>query len=183
MDAKVAHANWAIRSRLAAPELLILSNGLPPPLSVLPDFCDSACAGDRLVLLAAVVVVFVVFEVLGGGVLLLVDVIDDCELDNVELCDRDGTVLEDFEVVLESVTSPVVTGFVDDKIIVLDPIAVGDAGIGTMVMLGLLPSPVVVVTTATLHSSCIALPILNSPMILVSSTSAVAHALATSALI
>jgi hypothetical protein len=53
-DASTPHANCAMLCKLAAPELLMLSKGLPPPLRVLPDFMDCASAGDVLVLLADV---------------------------------------------------------------------------------------------------------------------------------
>lgn len=94
---------------------------------------------------------------------------DVCRVvDSVVLCFIEADVA-DF-VVLESVISPVVTGFVEDRTMVLVPIDL-DVGIDIRGML-LAPRPVVVVTTATLHSTCIALPSLNNPMMLVSSTSA-----------
>jgi hypothetical protein len=172
----------AILCRLAAPELLMLSNGLPPPLPMLPDFIDCASAGDMLVLLAGVVCVLVAFDVVGGDVVLTNDG-GDCVVDNVALFVVDVTV-EVFAVELESVTSPVVIGFVDDRTIVLLLIEVVDADSGTMeILVASPPRPVVVVTTATLHSICIPFPSLNNPMMLVSSTSAVWQLLLIRALI
>jgi hypothetical protein len=90
---------------------------------------------------------------------------------------------------LVSVTKPLEIGGIDDNIMVLCPIdAVLVIDIDTVVRPPPptpppAPSPVVVVTTATLHSSCMALPSLNNPTMLVSSTSASAHAVLTSAFI
>jgi hypothetical protein len=156
----------------------MLSKGLPPPLLVLPDLIDCASAGEVLVLLADVDFACEEFDVVGG---VPMDVVDEdcCVVDNVVLCFIDADVAD--AEVLESVINPVVTGFVEERTIVLVPIDL-EVGIGIRGML-LVPRPVVVVTTATLHSSCIALPSLNNPMMLVSSTSADWQLLATSALI
>jgi hypothetical protein len=164
--------------KLGAPELLMLSNGLPPPLLVLPDFIDCASAGDVLVLLADVDFACAADadEVWGGGVLVTDDEGADvcCVVESVVLCFIDA---EDVAV-LELVEA----GFVEDKAIVLIPIDIDD-GIGIKGMVVAAPRPpVVVVTTATLQSICIALPSLNNPMMLVSSTSADWQLLATKAL-
>jgi hypothetical protein len=156
--------------KLAAPELFMLSKGLPPPLFVLPDFIDCASAGDVLVLLADVDFACDAADVVGGGVLLIDD--DDfcCVVESVMLCLLDAEDVAEVIDVPESVAEAVATGFVDEIAIVLVPIDF-DVGIDIKGMV-LAPSPVVVVTTATLHSTCIALPSLNNPMMLVSSTSA-----------
>jgi hypothetical protein len=169
---------------LIAPELLMLSNGLPPPLPTLPERCDSASAGVRLVLLAELVTVFddvsttiavldaEVFDVVGGGTA----TVDFFEVTIVVLVGNDAT--------LESVSIPLVAVGNDESIIVLDPIkAVLLIEIVTGTLALGFASPVVVVTTATLHSNCIAWPILKRPIMLVSSTSASAHAVPTSAFI
>lgn len=160
---------------LVALELLILSNGLPPPLPTFPpSFCVWAPPCAVLVLLVTVDVStrmpFVdvgVFEVVSGVVLCRTDV---------------RSVLVGFPGTFVSVRTPLVTGVAEERTIVLCPI---DAVIDTVVGLPPTPppSPVVVVTTSTLHSSWIALPNLNRPIMLVSSTSAVAQAVLTSAFI
>lgn len=167
--------------KLTAPELLMLSKGLPPPLLVLPDFIDCASAGDVLVLLAAVDFACDAVDVVGGGVLMIDDIEDVCwVVESVVLFFVEAEDVAEVVDVLESVTEAVVTGFVDERIIVLVPIDFDvDIDIKGMV---LTPRPVVVVTTATLHSTCIALPSLNNPMMLVSSTSADWQLLATKAL-
>lgn len=74
---------------------------------------------------------------------------------------------------LVSVMSPLVTGVIDVRIMVLVPMAVVGAAV----------TPVVVVTTATLHSSWMAFPSRNSPTILVSATSSSEQSPFTNALI
>ena len=71
------------------------------------------------------------------------------------------------------------TGTIEDNTIVLSP----SDGVGDLELVFAGMRPVVVVTTATLHSNCIASPNLNNPIRLVSSTSAFAQAFTTSAFI
>lgn len=110
--------------------------------------------------------------------------------DNVVLCFVEGEGIAelvvlglDTLVVLELVALDVVNFVVDVSRAVLMLNVDCDVGIGIRGMVVLAPKPVVVVTTATLHSTCIALPSLNSPIMLVSSTSAAWQLLATSALV
>jgi hypothetical protein len=165
-------------------ELLILSNGLPPPLPTFPERCDCSSAGVRLVLLVALATVFddvsTTIPVDDGNVFDVIDVMG-IEVVAVDLVDT-RSVLLGLPSALESVSIPVVTVGNDERTIVLCPI---DGVLLIDIVTGPAPgvSPVVVVTTTTLHSNCIAFPIWNRPIMLVSSTSAVAQAIVTSALI
>lgn len=126
-----------------------------------------------------------------GTIEVVEGVIAGCVVDDsVVLCFVEGegiaelVVLElDALVVLELVVLGVVAFVVDVSRAVLMLNVDCDVGIGIRGMVGLAPKPVVVVTTATLHSTCIALPSLNSPIMLVSSTSAALQLLATNALV
>jgi hypothetical protein len=135
--------------KLVVPELLMLSNGLPPPLPTLPERWDWASAGDMLVLLVVPATLFDEVSTIiaadvddfgvvagGGAALVFIDV------RTVELGVM-GT--------LESVSIPVVAVGNEESIIVLFPmeaVLLMDIVIGTPGV-----SPVVVVTTATLQSS------------------------------
>jgi hypothetical protein len=110
---------------LVAPELLMLSNGLPPPLPTLPERCDSASAGETLVLLVELATVFEdvsttipvvvllvgtgIFDVVGGG---------DATLDCLEVR---SVVLLGIIGILESVSIPDVTVGNEESIMVLLP--------------------------------------------------------------
>jgi hypothetical protein len=165
-------------------ELLMLSNGLPPPLPTFPERCDCSSAGVRLVLLVSLATVFddvsATITVVDAEDFDAFDVVD-CEVVAVDFVDT-RSVLLGLVGALESVSIPVVAVGNDERTIVLCPI---DAVLLMDIVIGPAPgiSPVVVVTTATLHSNCIALPIWNRPIMLVSSTSAVAQAVVTSAFI
>lgn len=157
----------------------MLSKGLPPPLLVLPDLIDSASAGDVLVLLADVDSACDVAVALGGGGALTIGdvrgVDSDCIVDSVVLCFVGGAG------VVRLVASLEVDALVGSSVVFVVKIDC-DVGIGNRGIVVLTPKPVVVVTTATLHSTCIALPSLKSPTMLVSATSAAWQLLATSAL-
>lgn len=181
---------------LAAPELLILSKGLPPPLWVLPDLIDSSSAGDVLVLLAEVDFACDVAAEGGGGVVVMIEDVEGveagCVVDNVVLCFAEGEGVAELVVLVLAalavlgVAALVVVAVVVESGVVLVRNVDCNVGIGIgimdMVVLAVAGNPVVVVTTATLHSNWIALPSLNSPTMLVSNTSAAWQLLATSAL-
>lgn len=101
----------------------------------------------------------------------------------VVVCVR-SVVLGVFET-LESVIIPVDTGVAKDSTIILCPIdAVCVMDIEYVIPTPTPPvgaNPVVVVTTSTLHSSCIAFPISNSLTLLVASISVSLHTVLTSA--
>jgi hypothetical protein len=148
--------------KLVALELSMLSKGLPPPLPTFPDSCDCAPAGELLVLLVAVDAVLD-----DVSILMLFEVADDsCDDRDVGAefdCVVVGSVLLGLVFMLVSVNNPLVTGVSEDRTMVLCPMVWDGVPVIDIVTVSRPPPapavrPVVVVTTATLHSNWIALP-------------------------
>lgn len=134
----------------------MLSNGLPPPLLVLPDLIDSASAGDVLVLLAGDDSAGDVTAVVGGGGVLTIEDVGGVGagcvvVDDVVLCFVEGAGVA--ELVAVKLVALVVVAFVVESSVVCVLDIDCDVGIDIRGMVVLSPKPVVVVTTATLHST------------------------------
>jgi hypothetical protein len=173
---------------LMASELSMLSNGLPPPLPTLPDRCDSAAAGLKVVDDGGdfVDVLDGFFDEEGGATGVFPIMPSEAEgngrcndVDDEEKMDVSGT--DACKALLVVATIALVVGEVMTMVIVLEKDCGLFVGINPPVPVPV--TPVVVVTTATLHNNCIACPSKNNPMILVSSTSSIEHFWFTSALI
>jgi len=148
--ARMPPKKWLNARKPAAPELLVLSKGLPPPLLSPPDFCDCACPGEPLVLVLMLAVVLVPFVAAEVSTRMPLDEAGVCEVTIVVFTlEVPNLVVDGFIGTLVSVNRPVVTGTVDDRTMVLCPID----SVGPIVAGPPSACPVVVVTTATLHST------------------------------
>lgn len=140
-------------------ELLVISNGLPPPLCVFPDFCDTNAEEDEEVLLEVAVLD------LDG------DSVEGVEAGGVEVTDpkvmemgggETTDVMDGAEGTDVSVRRLPVVAASEETFIVLCPMdSVAGAGAGA----GAAEAPwAVVVTTATSHRTWIPRPALKSPI-------------------